>query len=163
MTKDGAVGRSEAAQEASRRNGARSQGPRTPTGKRISAKNAVKHGLRVRQAVRPDDLPEWVKDIEHHLVTHMVDIGLRRREKLDRLLQVLVLIDRADRQIAAELGRLMVAYQGHGTASQGLAEGSPGREFDGSTLRRLVRYRIRFRAERDMCVRHVISLAAKKR
>jgi hypothetical protein len=40
---------------ASRRNGARSRGPRTPAGKARVARNALKHGLSARRAVLLDD------------------------------------------------------------------------------------------------------------
>ena len=48
MSKERAPG---ARAEASLRNGAKSRGPRTATGKLASARNALKHGLRARKLV----------------------------------------------------------------------------------------------------------------
>src|SRR5688572_13829369 len=56
MSRSGAAPRaavpfSNARAEASRRNGARSRGPKTPEGKARSAQNALKHGLRAQKYV----------------------------------------------------------------------------------------------------------------
>jgi hypothetical protein len=51
-----AVPVSTARAEASRRNGARSRGPRTPEGKARSSQNALKHGIRAQKfLVLPDE------------------------------------------------------------------------------------------------------------
>jgi hypothetical protein len=49
--------RSQKQQHASRTNGAKSKGPKTPEGKNISKFNGVKHGLRAEQVVLPGEDP----------------------------------------------------------------------------------------------------------
>ncbi|WP_027133252.1 hypothetical protein [Geminicoccus roseus] len=54
--------RTAAQAEASRRNGARSRGPRTPEGRRRSAQNARTHGLRARSfQLAPDDAERFAR------------------------------------------------------------------------------------------------------
>lgn len=144
--------RSSAARQASRRNGAKSKGPRTRAGKAISARNALRHGLRARSSIRPEDLPAWIRAIEADLLTSLDPLGHARREQLDRLLSVLLLLDRADRAIIAQLARVHAVF----------GAGAPGEEepladqADIATLRKLFAYRKRFRARRDMCLKRII-------
>ncbi len=50
--------RTEAQREASRRNGAKSNGPVTTAGKKTSSQNAVKHGFTAAITLLPDEEPE---------------------------------------------------------------------------------------------------------
>ncbi len=140
--------RSEAAREASRRNGARSKGPRTLTGRTRVAYNALRHGLRGRQTIEPAYLPEWLKQVERSVVHCYPELTQRRREFLDRILGCMLLIDQADRLIVEEFGRLDAMLSG--------ADREHAQKFDPKRLERLLKYRARFQASRDMAFKRLI-------
>ena len=67
---------SNARAEASRRNGARSRGPKTEEGKARSAQNALKHGMRAQQhLVLPDEDGAEFADLEAALVAELAPVG----------------------------------------------------------------------------------------
>lgn len=138
------VQRSEAARAASRRNGARSFGPRTLKGKRKSSANALKHGLRARQSVEPKFLPAWVQIIELRIRSCIGYLGMKRREAMDRAITAMLLLDQVDRALAAEMADLHAQLH-----SPDLAERLRDGRFDLARLRKLLGYRCRFRGTRD--------------
>jgi hypothetical protein len=81
MSSAGAVARaavpiSNARAEASRKNGAKSRGPRTPEGKARSAQNALKHGLRAdRHVVLPKEDAAEFADLEAAMVEDLAPVG----------------------------------------------------------------------------------------
>ena len=56
-TSEGDTNQVRSAAQASRTNGARSRGPKTPTGKNVSKINGLVHGLRAEQVVLPGEDP----------------------------------------------------------------------------------------------------------
>jgi hypothetical protein len=67
---------SNARAEASRRNGARSRGPKTAEGKASSARNALKHGLRAQKhVVLPEEDAAEFKAIEAALIEELGPVG----------------------------------------------------------------------------------------
>ena len=142
--------RSEAAREASRRNGARSRGPRSAKGKRKSCRNALRHGMRAKQTLEPRSLPVWVHLIECRIRSCIGFVTMTRREAIDRALQSMLLIEQVDRAIAEEMAAIHEHLQAPDLARR-LAQGS----IDLETLRKLLCYRRRFRGTRDKSLRHL--------
>jgi hypothetical protein len=71
-----AVPISNARAEASRRNGAKSRGPKTPEGKARAAQNALKHGLRaLKYIVLPDESAVDFQALERALVDELAPVG----------------------------------------------------------------------------------------
>ena len=94
---------SNARAEASRRNGARSRGPKTPEGKARSAQNALKHGMRAQQhLVLPDEDAAEFADLEAALVAELAPVGALQPVLARRVAVAAWRLARADR-IEAEL------------------------------------------------------------
>ena len=81
MSNDGAAPRaavqiSNARAEASRRNGAKSRGPKTEEGRARSAQNALKHGMRAQKhLVLPDEDAAEFAGLEAALVAELAPVG----------------------------------------------------------------------------------------
>src|SRR5918994_2577772 len=83
---------------ASRRNGARSRGPKTPEGKARSAQNALKHGLRAEKFVLLHD--EDAKQFEamaDALADDLAPVGALQAVLARRLVVAAWRLERADR------------------------------------------------------------------
>jgi hypothetical protein len=112
---------------ASRRNGAKSQGPKTDLGKARASQNALKHGLcATRHVVLPDEDPRAFAAVEATLLEELAPDGVLQRLLAGRIVRAAWRLERAER-IEAELfqnqrrgdGDLALALirDGHGTRS----------------------------------------------
>ncbi len=102
---------------ASRRNGAKSRGPKTPEGKARSARNALKHGLCARQTVvlGDEDLAAF-EALEAALMAELAPQGALQAVLARRIVAATWRLERAER-IEAEL----FAHNIGDTTSFGLA------------------------------------------
>jgi hypothetical protein len=105
-----AVSVSNARAEASRRNGAKSRGPKTPEGKARSAQNALKHGLRAaKHVVLPEEDVSEFAELEAALIEELAPVGTLQT----------VLARRVAVRLAARAGRSHRGRAGRGTALRG--------------------------------------------
>ena len=128
---------------ASRRNGARSQGPRTAAGKARTARNALKHGLRARRLVLLDDenATEF-RAFQAAARAELAPSGTLQSELVERIVTAAWRARRGDRLEAALLGR----HLGPDAPDRGDAQAALGlglmRDGNGPpALETLVRYR----------------------
>ena len=98
-----AVPISNARAEASRKNGARSRGPKTPEGKARSAQNALKHGMRAQKyVVLPEEDAAEFAALEAALMQELAPVGALQAVLARRVAVATWRLARADR-IEAEL------------------------------------------------------------
>ena len=71
--------------EANRRNSAASTGPRTPEGKAVTAKNALRHGLTSKDILLQDERLEDLEDFRLRLVDELVPVGPLEELLVDRM------------------------------------------------------------------------------
>jgi hypothetical protein len=96
-----AVPVSNARAEASRKNGARSRGPKTPEGKARSAQNALKHGMRAQQyVVLPEEDPDEFADLQAAMIEELAPVGALQTVLARRVAVAAWRLARADRLAA---------------------------------------------------------------
>jgi hypothetical protein len=100
-----AVSVSSARAEASRRNGARSRGPKTAEGKARSAQNALKHGLRAQKhVVLPEEDGVEFTTLETALIEELAPVGALQAVLAQRIAVAAWRLMRADRIEVEVLG-----------------------------------------------------------
>jgi hypothetical protein len=130
-----AVTASNARAEASRKNGARSRGPKTPEGKARAAQNALRHGLRAQKyLVLPEEDAAEFAALEAALLEELAPVGALQSVLARRVAVAAWRLERADR-LEAEV----LEFRSYEGANAGLAlirDGNGTRSFE-----TLLRYR----------------------
>jgi hypothetical protein len=151
-----AVSVSSARAEASRLNGAKSRGPKTPQGKARSAQNALKHGMRARKyLVLPDEEAAEFEALEAALVEELAPVGALQTVLARRVAVAAWRLTRADR-IEAELFEERRAASG-GLGLALIRDGNGARSFE-----TLLRYRGAAMAEFWRALRTLKALQAEQ-
>jgi hypothetical protein len=120
---------SQARAEASRRNGAKSRGPRTPQGKARSSRNALKHGLRAQKHVvlPQEDAAEFAR-FQAELLEELAPVGVLQTVLARRIVIAVWRLARADRMEAEVLG--VRSYEGAAPGVALIRDGNGTRSLD---------------------------------
>ncbi|MGH6899447.1 MAG: hypothetical protein ACREJ5_23335 [Geminicoccaceae bacterium] len=151
-----AVPASDARAEASRRNGARSRGPKTPEGKARSARNALKHGLRAQKhVVLADEDAAGFAALEAALADEMAPQGVLQRILVGRIARAAWRLDRAERLEVELFAERLLSIRDGGPGLALIRDGNGTRSFE-----TLLRYRGAATAELMRSLRTLKALQA---
>jgi hypothetical protein len=147
---------SNARAEASRKNGAKSRGPKTPEGKARAAQNALKHGLRAHKYVMlPQEDAAAFAALETTILAELAPEGALQTLLAHRVAVAAWRLERAD-HLEAEV----LEFRSYDDANAGLAlirDGNATRSFD-----TLMRYRSAAMAEFMRSLRALKALQAEQ-
>jgi hypothetical protein len=142
--------------EASRRNGARSRGPKTAEGKARSAGNALKHGLRAQKhLVLPDEDAAEFAHLEAAMIAELAPIGALQTVLARRVAVAAWRLARADRIETQLFEERRAPHGGLGLAL--IRDGNGARSFE-----TLLRYRGAAMAEFWRALRTLKALQAEQ-
>ncbi len=142
--------------EASRKNGAKSRGPKTPEGKARAAQNALKHGMRAQKYVLlpQEDAAEFAA-LESAIVAELAPEGVLQTLLARRVAITAWRLARADRMEAEVLE--FRSYEGANAGLALIRDGNATRSFD-----TLMRYRSAAMAEFMRALRTLKALQAEQ-
>jgi hypothetical protein len=144
------------APEASRENGAKSRGPKTPEGKARSAQNALKHGMRAQKyVVLPEEDGAEFAGLEAALIAELAPTGALQMVLARRIAIAAWRLARADRIEAELFAECRFADGGLGLAL--IRDGNSTRSFE-----TLLRYRGAAMAEFWRALRTLKALHAER-
>jgi hypothetical protein len=147
---------SNARAEASRRNGARSRGPKTPEGKARAAQNALKHGMRAQKHVLlPHEDEAEFRALEAALLAELAPEGALQTVLARRIAIAAWRLERADRMEAEALE--VRSYDGANPGVALIRDGNGTRAFE-----TLMRYRSAAVAELMRALRTLKALQAEQ-
>jgi hypothetical protein len=139
---------------ASRKNGAKSRGPKTPEGKARASRNALKHSLRAEQFIVVEgESAEAFAAFEAALVDDLAPLGAMQTLLVGRIVRAAWRLERAERIEAELFARAMFAEGDLGLAL--IRDGNGARAFD-----TLLRYRGTAQAEFSRALRLLKALQA---
>ena len=162
MSSNGAAPRaavpvSNARAEASRRNGAKSRGPKTPAGKARAAQNALKHGMRAaKHVLLPQEDATEFEALEGALLAELAPVGALQTVLARRIAMAAWRLARADRMEAEVLE--FRSYEGANAGLALMRDGNATRSFE-----TLMRYRSAAMAEFTRALRTLQALQAEQR
>jgi hypothetical protein len=153
-----AVPISNARAEVSRKNGAKSRGPRTPEGKARSAQNALKHGMRAQKyVVLPQEDGAAFEALEAALTLELAPVGALQAVLARRVALAAWRLERAERIEVELFAERLLAVADGGVGLALIRDGNSTRSFE-----TLLRYRGAAMAEFWRALRTLKALQAEQ-
>ena len=100
---------------ANRQNATRSTGPKTPAGKAVASRNALRHGLLSRDAVLPDEDEDLFRELHYAICAQLAPVGEIEEVLVER---IVMCIWRLRRLIRIEAGVIQWELANQDTAPE---------------------------------------------
>jgi hypothetical protein len=143
---------------ASRKNGAKSRGPKTAEGKARSAQNALKHGLRAEKyLVLPDEDPAELEALVAELIEELAPAGALERFLVGRIARAAWRLERAERTEVSLFAERLTLYPDAGPGLALIRDGNSTRSFE-----TVLRYRAAANAELLRALKTLKELQAQR-
>jgi hypothetical protein len=146
--------------EAARRNGAKSQGPKTDAGKQRSSQNAIKHGMYCRDIVVPGESLDEYHDLRDSYLQEFHPSGPAEAHQVQTMIDAEWRINRFRQSETAVLTRRIPNESG--TPANQIANAVARDVLESTTLKAIYQFEPRLQRDYDRALRRLLELQKRR-